>query len=153
MFVDRKTPDLLEGLNTAQLCKKFGTVQARAAELGEKVTTTLADDIVEVKENIAKDGDWIVQNPGGESYIISGEKFHSRYELTDQDGVYAAKGYCRALPNPFGVDIEIMASWGSPQYGDKFCFIASISDADGNIDDEPYLIGYAEFQETYAPVV
>ena len=154
LFIDRKAADLLEGLKTAQLCKKFGTVEARAATAGEKVKTTLADGTVEVEENIANDGDWIVTNPGGESYIISGEKFHSRYEpVLDGNGVYAAKGYCRAMPNPFGVSIEILASWGSPQFGDKTCFIACVCDADGNIDDEPYLIGYAEFKDTYKPVV
>ncbi|QQS22706.1 hypothetical protein IPM19_03690 [bacterium] len=76
-------------------------------------------------------------------------KFLSRYEPSDEEGVYNAKGYCRAIPNPFNEPIEIMASWGAPQMGDENCMLADTCDADGNTDGEPYIIEAKAFAETY----
>jgi hypothetical protein len=102
--------------------------------------------------NKAGEGDWIMTNPGGEQYIISEKKFLGRYEATDESGVYSAKGYCRAITNPFGKPIEIMASWGSPQTGDERCLIADTCDASGKVDGEPYLIDADAFAKTYKQV-
>ena len=89
-------------------------------------------------------------NPSGEQYIISEQKFFSRYEATETEGVYSAKGFCRAIKNPFGEPIEIMASWGSPQTGDENCMIADTCDENGaNMGGEPYLIDGAAFAKTY----
>ncbi len=118
---------------------------------GEKITTTLEGGAKETV-NKASEGDWIMTNPGGEQHIISEKKFLGRYEVTDESGVYSAKGYCRAIPNPFGKPIEIMASWGSPQTGDERCLIADTCDASGKVDGEPYLIDADAFTKTYKQV-
>ena len=90
-------------------------------------------------------------NPSGEQYIISKDKFFSRYEQTDQEGIFSAKGYCKAIRNLYGRPIEIMASWGSPQTGDENCLIADTCDENGgNLGGEPYLIDGNSFTETYA---
>ena len=102
--------------------------------------------------NKAKAGNWIVTNPSGEKYIISEKKFVDRYEATNVIGTYSAKGYCRAITNPFREPIEIMASWGSPQTGDERCLIADTCDADGKMGGEPYLIDANAFAETYKKV-
>ena len=150
-FVDRKSPEIMEALAKAPVYKKQGHVKARQATPGEAITTTLKDGTQETT-NTAKEGDWIITNPSGEKYIISKAKFFSRYEATDTEGVYAAKGYCRAVRNPFGVPIEIMASWGSPQTGDGQCLIADTCDASGVCNGEPYLIDGNAFAETYVQV-
>jgi hypothetical protein len=151
--IDRKAPEILVALATAPVFKKQGQVIARLAIAGESLTTTLASGKKET-ENKANEGDWIVTNPSGEEYIISGAKFTARYEPTSTGGVYAAKGSCRAIVNPFGEPIEIMASWGSPQTGGDDCMIADVCDADGsNLSGEPYLIDASAFAETYKEVV
>ena len=148
--IDRKAPEIMEALAKAQVFKKQGTVQARPAVEGEQITTTLASGAHETV-NIAKANDWVMTNPSGEQYIISKEKFFGRYESASEDGIYQAKGYCRAIKNPFNKPIEIMASWGSPQTGDENCMIADICDSNGdNIGGEPYLIDAKAFTETYA---
>ena len=91
-------------------------------------------------------------NPSGEQYIISEKKFFGRYEATAGVNAYSAKGYCRAIKNPFGKPIEIMASWGEPQTGDENCMVADTCDAEGKLDGEPYLIEAAAFAETYKQV-
>ena len=70
-----------------------------------------------------------------------------RYEADPEggEGSYRAKGFCRAIKNPFGKPIEIMASWGSPQTGDENCLIADTCDSAGKMDGEPYIIEAAAF--------
>lgn len=147
--IDRKAPEIIKALETAQVFKKQGQVRARAAKIGETITTKLASGAKET-DNTAKEGDWIVINPSGEMYIISEKKFFGRYEATIEPGVYKAKGSCRAIVNPFNEPIEIMASWGSPQTGGSNCMIADTCNEDGsNMGGEPYLIDADAFAETY----
>lgn len=107
--IDRKSEQIMGALAEAPVFKKQGQVTARRAEAGEKITTTLESGAKET-DNTANEGDYIVTNPSGEQYIISEQKFLGRYEASDEGGVYNAKGYCRAIKNPFGHPIEIMAS-------------------------------------------
>ncbi len=149
--VDRKASEIMQALSIAKIFKKHGEVRARVAIAGEEIITILKSG---VKETMSKAvaGDWVVTNPSGEQYVISEVKFLNRYEPTGKDGVYQAKGYCRAITNPFGTPIEIMASWGEPQFGDKNCFIADTCDEiGGNRGGEPYIIEAAVFAETYKP--
>ena len=150
-FIDRKRGDLVSLIELSPIFKKQGTVNARIANAGEKIATVLSSGATET-ENTAKDGDYIVTNPSGEQYIISGEKFTARYKSTDDYGVFEAKGYCRAVQNPFGNDIEILASWGEPQFGDQNCWVADTCNENGECDGEPYLIENQAFQETYKMV-
>jgi hypothetical protein len=150
--VDRKAPEILSALKTAPIYKKQGRVNARPGVVGEQITTTLEGGAKETV-NTANEGDWVVTNPSGEQYIISDNKFLGRYEqAADEDGVYKAKGYCRAVKNPFGQPVEIMASWGSPQIGDENCMFADTCDAAGKVDGEPYLIDADAFVKTYKQV-
>ena len=149
--IDRKAAEIMQALAEAPVYKKQGRVQARVAVPGEQITTTLASGAKETV-NTANEGDWVMTNPSGAQYIISEKKFFGRYEATSEEGVYTAKGYCRAIVNPFGHSIEIMASWGESQTGDENCMIADTCDADGNVDGEPYLIEAKAFAETYKPV-
>lgn len=148
--VDRKSPEVMSALASAPVYRKQGAVRARPATSGEQITTTLASGATETV-NTAKDGDWVMTNPSGEQYIISKEKFFKRYEESGTPGVYGAKGHCRAILNPFGEPVEIMASWGEPQTGDADCLFADTCDADGgNMGGEPYIIEAKAFAETYA---
>jgi len=149
LTIDRKAPEIISAITIAPVYKKQGIVNARPAVVGEGITTTLESGAKET-ENTAQEGDWIMTNPSGEQYIISEKKFFGRYEETSEDGVYKAKGSCRAIVNPFGKPIEIMASWGSPQTGGADCMIADTCDEDGsNLGGEPYLIDADAFAETY----
>ena len=147
--IDRKALEIMNALANATVFKKQGQVKARPAVVGEDITTTLEGGTKETV-NTALAGDWIMTNPSGEQYIISEKKFFARYEATDEDSVYKAKGSCRAVVNPFSKPIEIMASWGSPQTGGADCMIADTCDEDGsNMEGEPYLIDADAFGKTY----
>jgi PGDYG protein len=147
--VDRMSAEINQLLATAPVYKKIGTVKARIAQSGEKVDTVLVSGVVETT-NLTKEGDYIVTNPSGEEYIISGVKFSSRYEESDIVGVYNATGYCKAISNPYQESIEIFASWGEPQIGDDKCLFADTCDAKGDkMGNSPYLIDYNAFYKTY----
>ena len=150
--IDRLSGEISQALVTAPLYKKIDTVKARVANMGEDIYTVMNDERVETS-NIAKETDIVVTNTSGEQYIISAETFFSRYEATDDEGIYSAKGYCRAIKNPFQEPIEIFASWGEPQYGDKNCFIADICNSEGEtMAGEPYIIDAVAFTATYRKI-
>ena len=151
--IDRHDPLIINGLKEAQIYRKQGQVNALIAQGGETITTKLADGTVETK-NTAKPGDAIVTNPGGEQYIIGAEKFIKRYEPKEgEEGVFVAKGYCKAIDNPWEQPVTMMASWGEMQNGQPDCKMADTYDpVENSLGGEPYIIGLSEFNQTYKPV-
>ena len=145
--VELKSSQLLKLLDTAPIYKKIGKVLAHPAKAGETVVTTLADGFRET-ENIAKPGDWIVTNTTGEKYIVSEKEFQLEYLPTEQNGVYIAAGFCKAVQNPFNEPIEIHAKWAFVQKGLTNCMIAVCCDKDGIVSGEPYIIDGVVFGKT-----
>lgn len=150
--LDLSTSEWTARLKAAEVFAKKGTVQAREAVPGETITTTLADGTVETT-NTAGEDQVIITNPGGEEYIIGKEKFAGRYEVTDEEGVFRAKGLARAIKNPTGGDIQVMAPWGELQFGGPDAMIATVFDAQNpdEVGPDRYIIGAKEFEDTYAP--
>jgi|SRR5581483_11876559 len=153
--VDRHDEVILEGLKNAPVYKKKGEVRAAIAKGGEVVVTKLADGTTETT-NTAHEGDAIITNPGGEQYIIDVAKFEKRYEPklgedgTPVEGVFSAKGYCKAIDNPWGNPITMMASWGEMQNGQTNCKIADTYEPmTKEFGGDPYIIGLDEFNNTY----
>jgi hypothetical protein len=147
--IDRKSTEILAALAEAPVFRKQGEVHARRALAGEKITTVLANGMIETV-NTAHEGDWIVTNVSGEEYIPPAENFNHRYAPTDREGIYKCEGFCRAIQNPFGKPIEILASWGEIERGTEDCMIADTCDEEGNdMANEPYLINKAEFIKIY----
>jgi hypothetical protein len=131
---------------------KHAEVQVRPAAPGEEVITVLEDGSVETT-NTAKDNQFVITNPGGEQYLIDAEKFMQRYQPTDQEGIFKARGAVRAFRNQTGRSIEITAPWGKPQYGDEECMLATPYDPEkpDEVGSDRYIIGREEFEETYSP--
>jgi hypothetical protein len=151
--VDRHDERITKSIEGAPIYKKQGEVRAQIAQGGEVIITKLADGTTETR-NTAQLGDAIITNPGGEQYIIGTDKFAKRYEPKQgEEGVFVAKGYCKAIDNPFGAPITMLASWGEMQNGQVDCKIADIFDpTTQELGGEPYIIGLSEFQQTYKPV-
>lgn len=147
MIVNLFTETMDEAFAKAPRYRKSVIVEARKTLKEEKLDTILASGVHETSR-IVPVGHWIITNPGGEEYAVTEEKFLSRYEQME-DGRWRAKGVIRALRNPTGEDVEIMAPWGEPQYGDKLCLFATSLDEEGEITNDRYIIGGAEFAETY----
>ena len=138
-------------LAAAEVFEKTATIQAHIAQEGEAVETVLADGTRETT-NTTNEGDFIVTNPGGEQYIVPGEKFAERYEATDVDGVFKAVGMVRAIKNPTGESMTILAPWGEEMNGDSECYIVTGFDPANpdEIGSDRYIIGVQEFADTYA---
>jgi hypothetical protein len=148
--IDISGEEWTERLAAAPVYKKTAVVHIRPAVAGERIVTTLAGGKEET-ENTAGEEDVVVTNPSGEKQIVSLEKAVQRYDLTDTPGLFLAKGMVRAVDNPHGRPISIMAPWGSPQYGDTQCKVAALYDpaAPDVVGADRYLIGKDEFIETY----
>ena len=150
--IDRKSALIMAAIAGAPVYGKRCVVEARRAEEGESITTVSGNGGVETV-NVARAGDWVVTNPGGEQYNIGQGKFEKRYRATGDLGRFRAVGYCRAIENPYGEGIEILAEWGEKQFGDERCMIADTCDEEGgNLGGEPYLIEGEAFEETYGEV-
>lgn len=150
--LDLSTEDYTERFANAPVYAKKGVVRMRPATPGEQITTVLADGTSETV-NTAGENDVIITNPGGEEYIVNADKASKRYEATDEDGVYRARGMARAFQNPTGAPIEVMAPWGEIQSGGPDCMLATAFDPDSPevIGNDRYIIGYEEFKNTYGP--
>jgi hypothetical protein len=147
--LDLQSEDITSMLSEAPIYKKTAVVDAVRATEPTVVETVLADGTVET-ENVAQPGDYIVTNPGGEQYVMSGEKFTERY-TPKGDGSYQAKGSVRVIQNPTGAPISITAPWGEKQYGDERCYVVSAHDPynPDDVSTDRYIVGYEEFNETY----
>lgn len=139
--------NLVPYMVTAPLYQKTSMVNVKTARVGQSLQTVLSDGTVET-ENFAEEGDVLITNPGGEQYFLAGCKFRARYVPTPELGVWKSTGKIRAILNPLGQSISILAPWGSIQYGGPHCMVAV---ALGE-EEKPYLIGFSEFNETYTGI-
>lgn len=147
--VDIHSDDITVALNKAPVYEKVATVHAVQVKSVEHVVTQFGD-FVETEQD-AQVGEWIVTNPDGEKYVLPNSKFILRYEATDVPNIFKAIGSIRAICNPFNVDVEILAPWGSPQFGDALCWFAVSLDVEGNIvTEDRYLIESDAFVHTYS---
>ncbi len=98
--------------------EKFVKVLARPAKKSEKITTSIEGE--KRTKNQAKSGDFVVKNPSGEEYIVSGKKFKQRYtqigEAEDFPNYkrYEAVGIVWGFQY-HGPDLKIEAPWGEEQ--------------------------------------
>lgn len=148
--INRHDKQITDALAKAPIYKKQGEVRVVFAKGGERVITVLAGGLEETV-NTANPGDVIITNPTGEQYIIDQTKFLKRYEpKAGASDIYVAKGYCRAIDNPEGAPIQMMASWGEMQFGDTYCKIADTFDPiTGEFGGQPYIIDRTSFEQTY----
>jgi hypothetical protein len=143
--------DVRDQLENGQIYEKFGQVRAIVANGGEEIETNTVER-TEASE-IAKAGDYIVTNPGGERYIVSASDFTKKYEATDENGVYNAKGIVRGIMNPTGQDITITTKSGKKLLGDfDAMIVVSYNPETDQISDDIRLVNDDEFLETYRPV-
>ena len=150
-FHDLKGEGLGPKLANASIYSKFGEIKARVATETQEVITYINGK--EETRNQARQGDYIVEGPKGEQYVVSPKKFTARYKaIPGHDGVFEAIGKIRALPNPYQEKIVIIPSWGGYQYGDEDCMLAVTVDlTTTQPDDEAniHIIDYQAFLKTY----
>jgi len=125
----------------AEYYRKCATVTARVAEAGEEIVTIV--DGTQETRNVANAGDYVVQNPGGEEYIVEKAKFEGRYEIVaGSESTYRPSGApVRAVP--LAENVRFVAPWGEEQFINAGGFLL---DNAGDI----YGIQKQEFFDTYA---
>ncbi|RRD38437.1 hypothetical protein EII29_10370 [Leptotrichia sp. OH3620_COT-345] len=156
--------ELLQKLDFSkvQIYEKYKEVYARKAVEGEKIKTYTKDGFE--TENTAKKGDYIVKNntEAKEMYIISEEKFNSRYEfkaVADSEWkIYKPIGKIKGIK----VNVKILKQLGIKKGKKEFYIIANwgekmtvkindylVSPLDNT---EVYRIAEKEFFETYREI-
>lgn len=141
---------IINKLEKGDLYQKSAIVRAEISLGGEKVKTIVNGKFETT--NVSKFGDWIVENPNGEKYIVTAEKFKMRYKPTNNFQQYQAIGFAKAISNPWNTSICIDAPWGEIQYGASNCFILLPCDSSGNKSGDPYIIENNAFHDTYEKV-
>ena len=160
--MDYKKVDVLEyvkkGLETGNLefkeVYKFQRIMARQGNVGEEVSTVLADGTIEVEKNVVKldektkEPGWIVKNLNGpETWIIDDSTFKKKYEQdVENSGIYKPKGGIM-LASQISENLEITP----PNWGGATQKINSggylLMDPTNPVD--VYGIGEEEFKNTY----
>ncbi len=147
-FINIHSPEFTDQFKNAPIYTKFATVEAEFVTKPQKVTTIVGDGFLET-EDIAPIGSYIVTNPDGERYILQSEKFSSRYTLL-AGNLYQASGSIRAFRNVTNGDVEILAPWNAPQFGQHDCWFAiSLDESDEMILKDRYIIEGTAFKNTY----
>lgn len=147
IHVDLHTDEMSKAFVAAPMYEKNVTIQATEVTSLTDVVTVLRSGFVETTV-VAKPGEYIVRNPGGEEYVLPADKFWARYDHVEGD-IYKAKGLIRAFKNHTGDHVTIVAPWGEEQYGEPDCFFAQALD---NPDVDRYIIENEAFFVTYQPV-
>lgn len=135
--------------NVEQFEKK-GDVQARKAVENEKIDTIINGEIETT--NIAKKNDVVVKGIKNEEYIMSQEKFNTRYSggnIGEDFSTFKAKGKTWAMEY-VGKPIEFVASWGEKMIintGDFLC------NPEKNKSGDLYRIEKSVFSQTYEKIV
>jgi hypothetical protein len=105
-------------------------------------------------------GEWLATNPTQQegdranNYAIPDETFKKRYEATDEEGIYRAKGKARIIKNDTGHAVSIDAPWGGAQEGDKNCYFCAVCEdgTEASISQtNRYILSENDFA-TYVPV-
>ena len=134
--------------SAAPLFRKSATLKKSSVEratAAREVVTTIAG--AEETKNIAKPGDAIVTGPGGERYVIAGEKFADLYDDDPADPTrFVSKNRVRAIE--LVQNTEMVAPWGETQRAKSGGYVVQSAASPGDV----YLVEGAAFQETYAPV-
>lgn len=121
---------------------KAAKVSAEFVEAGTKVDTIMKDGHVETTNTAPEGGAMKVTNPSGEQYMVSPEKFASRYAL-DVDGNYAP------IASPVQVkQLEENVAFKAP-WGEEMRIKAGDVLVNGGPGDV-YGIQPEEFAETYS---
>ncbi|GLY32045.1 hypothetical protein [Kineosporia sp. NBRC 101731] len=147
MRVDLNTPAMTHTFEGAPVYRKHAEVAIEEVPVGTVVETILADGTAETTLTATAERCIKVTNPGGEVYLIEKAKRDERYEHIEGDR-WRARGRVHAFRNPHGKPVVIDAPWGEPQYGGTEVMFAVALDG-GVLGSNRYLIGGAEFAETY----
>lgn len=141
--VDLNSSKFDEVFEDAPSYVKNAEVNARQIKPGEEQTVRTELDAT---ESDAKVGDWIVTNPGGESYVVKNDVFQNAYQPTSEDGVFVSVGVpVKAVK--INENIVFMAPWGSEEGVKAGGFIVERSD-----NGERYGIEREAFLDTYEEV-
>jgi len=141
---DLQTPEMSKAFAASPLYEKSAIVKATLVQSPREVVTIVGDGLVETTV-IAQPGEYVVQNPGGEEYVLLAEKFSSRYSHVDGD-TFRASGTVRAFRNPTGGAVTVIAPWGEEMHGAADCFFAQAEGTDR------YIIESGSFASTYHAV-
>ena len=129
----------------ARIYRKFQSVHARVATKKESVVTLTPSGRETI--NLANPGDYIIRQLDDEQYVLSKEKFESRYtqtSVTDGDWrIYEPTGKIRAY-RYWGPYMYFEAPWGEKTVLNNGDFLASPLDL-----SEIYRIDQKSFEQTY----
>lgn len=139
------------GINPS-LFVKATPVNARKAEAGEVIQTYVKNketgELIPEVEYVAKEGDWVIQNKGGEIYHNSDEEFHRIYGESSEEGIRIPLAKPRTL-----IQVPEDVCFPDPWDGSSMFYLQ----AGGmlNIDnmDCIYGINPQEFNETHVAYV
>ncbi len=122
---------------------------------GELVITYLDKKKQYEAVKVAKEGEWIVKQPGGEQQVVTQDSLDLRYEQVGTTDQFKAVGYNLVIKNPFGRPITFKPPyWGGEiQSGGPDClFLMVYNNTTGKpVPGDVYIHEVDQFGENFTP--
>lgn len=149
--IDLFSPEITAAFEAAPIYAKLGRATARPAVAGEVIDSILSNGHKQTSRT-AVEGEVVLTYENGEQVIQEPDVFSSRWEPTEQEGIYRAKGLSRIIPNPTGRDFTVVTHWGLQEGKADYLLAAVYDPANPDvISDDRYAIGREVYETSFAP--
>lgn len=150
--IDLFSPEITAAFAEATIFAKTEQALVRPAVPGE-VITSIPSGNHEQTSRIAKENEVVLTYASnGEQVIQEASVFASRWEPTEEEGIFRAKGLSRIIPNPTGQDFITETDWGVQENKADY-LLACVYDPENPdvISSDRYAIAREVFERTFAP--
>ena len=125
--------------------QKASAIRARPVAEGTRIETVMKDGHKETGQTVKDAGSFLITNPGGEEYAISGDKFRSRYEAVPGEPESFRPLFAPVEFVPVKENVSFTASWGEEMFIKAGGVVVKETGAEGKF----YGIQKDEFASTY----
>lgn len=151
--VDLFSPEITEALSAATIYAKVERATVRPAIPGEVIESIPSNDHKQTTRTATNDELVLTYHSSGERVIQPLDIFETRWEPTDEAGVFRAKGLSRIIDNPTGRDFITETDWGVQNNKADYLIACVYDPASPDIvSNDRYAIAREVYERTFAPV-
>ena len=150
--IDLFSLEITAAFEVATIFAKVERATARQAIPGEVIESIQADGHKQTSRTAKEDEVVLTYESSGEQVIQPVDIFASRWEPSDEEGVFRAKGLSRIIPNPTDGDFITETDWGVQENKADYLLACVYDPENPNaISDDRYAIAREVFEQTFAP--
>lgn len=150
--VDLFSPEITKAFSNATIFAKVERARVRPAIPGEVIESIPSSGHKQTSRTAVKNELVLTYHSSGEQVIQPQDIFTSRWEPTEEEGVYRAKGLSRIINNPTGRDFITETDWGVQNNKADYLLACVYDPADPDtVGNDRYAIAREVYERTFAP--